>query len=196
MNSHREIVLVPFQDLTSQGVLYNGFGIEIHGADLELFRNGSYRGWLRNGHQMVIQLPTSRGSFLTQEGVDSYARQRTRIGGHANTYEVARLVVRNRMMQNRDRQVYFLLLQFPHDFTLTNAVITPNHAPFGEASPQITPVEVLARVDNTRVVNGLVVDIAFRVTIVEDEPRRAVAVGADNPHAEMLENVMNGMRTD
>ena len=191
--SHREVVLVPFQDLSDNGVLNNGFGIEIHGADMDLFRAGSYRAWLRNGNEMVVSFPASRNSFLSPEGIASYQAQRQRIGGHSDTYEVARMVVRNRIMSNRDRQLYYLLIRFPEEYTLTNAVITPARAPFGECDPQITPLESPAHLENNRVVNGLAVDIAFRVTIVEDEPRRAVAGVADNAHAQMLDDAINGM---
>ena len=140
-----------------------------------------------------MQLPTARSTFLTTEGLASYQEQRARIGGHSDTYEVARLVVRNRIMSQTERKSYFLRIMFPSEFSLTNAVITPNHSPFGEIDPQITPVEVSIAVSSSRTIKGLEVDMSFAVTIVEAEPRRAVAGTTENPHAQQLDDAVNGM---
>ena len=190
---HREIILVPFQDHPNNGVLYNGFGLEIEGADFSMYRKGHYRAWLRGEHEIVVHLPVSRSSFIDPKSISSYDTQRTRLGGHSETYEVARMVVRNRILSNKSRQTYFLLVVFPDEFTLTNAVFTPHRTPFGEIDPQITPVEVGSQVSESRVIKGIVVDIAFAVTIVEDEPRRATAIATQNPQAESLDQAMSGM---
>lgn len=190
---HREFFLVPFQDIPSHGVLHNGFGIEISGADYNNFREGRYRAWLRNHHEVVLRLPTVRSTMLTPHGHASYEAQRQRLGGHSDTYEVSRMVVRNRLLANEGRQKYHLLLVFPREYDLTNAVMTPHHSPFGEIEPQITPVEVNNVVGTGRSIVGIEVDIAFAMTIVEEEERRAVATATDKPQAQAMDDAMQGM---
>ena len=109
--SHREVLIVPFQDHPDNGILHNGFGIEIIGADFNHYRAGLYRGWLRTANKVVIQLPTGR-STLTRFN-DAYQRERARLGGHSEAYELARMVVRNRILGNRNCQTYNLELVFP-----------------------------------------------------------------------------------
>lgn len=55
---HREVLIVPFQDHVHNGVLHNGFGVEIIGADYANYRAGFYRAWLKTGNRIVVQLPT------------------------------------------------------------------------------------------------------------------------------------------
>lgn len=190
--NHREVNLVTFQDYPSNGVLYNGFGIEIHGADFNMYRQGRYRAWLRNPRSMVVELPSSRSTFMTEVGLTSYQAQRQRLGGHAATYETARLVARNRVLAQQARHTYFLLLAFPEEFELTNAVLSPNSVN-GEIAAQITPVENAAQINPTRTVVGLEVDVAWAITIVEEEPRRVTAVAANNVQANDLDQAMDGM---
>ena len=191
---HREFLLVPFQDYPSGGILYNGFGVEISGGDFGNYREGRYRAWLKSSHEIVLQLPVARSTLLTQHGINSYQAQRQRLGGHSETYEVARMVVRNRIQAQGARHVYYLLIVFPAEFELTNAVFTPNNSPYGEITPQITPVEVSNPIDEQRCIRGIEVDIAFGVTIIEEEPRRAIAGTSSNPHADALANALNGMK--
>jgi len=189
---HREFVLVPFQDHPDNGVLHNGFGIEILGADFNAYREGGYRAWLKSTREVVLQLPVARSTFTTDHSRVSYQAQRQRLGGHSETYELARTVVRNRILgQNTSRRVYFLLLVFPNDFELTNAVFSPNST-MGEIEPQITPVEVSNLINTSRTILGVELDIAWAVTIIEDEPR-TVTAAQDSCHAQDLEKVFDGM---
>ena len=142
---------------------------------------------------MVLRVPVARSTLMTEHGMFSYGQQHQRLGGHSETYEVARMVVRNRILANQKRQYYHLLLVFPQDFALTNAVFTPHHAPFGEIAPQITPVEVCNEVGGGRTVLGVELDVAFAATIIEDEPRRATPAATDNEHTQAVNNAMLGM---
>lgn len=186
-------MLVPFQDHVHQGVLNNGFGIEITGADFTSFRSGRYRAWLRNSHEVVLQLPVARSTFLTETGITSYQAQRQRLGGHSDTYEVARMVVRNRILAKPSRLVYFVLLVFPAEYELTNSVFSPNGGVAGEIAPQITPVEIQNRISATRNAGAIEIDIAFAVTIIEEEPRRAINVAGDNQYADQMDQALAGM---
>lgn len=188
---HREVLIVPFQDHTHNGVLHNGFGVEITGADFTLFRDGLYRGWLTDTNKVVLQIPVGRSSLLRH--VDNYQRERNRLGGHSDTYETARMVVVNRINAQEERQTYFLELVFPEEFELTNAVFTPANVPYGRITPQVTPVLTPVEISATRTINNIAVDIRFAVTIVEDEARVATAQAANNPDMEQINNAIQGM---
>lgn len=49
----REIMLILFQDHADDGVLHNGFGIEILGADFNLFKKGYYKAWLVDASTVI-----------------------------------------------------------------------------------------------------------------------------------------------
>ena len=193
---HREVISVPFQDHVHNGILHNGFGIEVSGADFNLFERNLYRAWLVGPHEVVVQFPTARNALLGRNAQANYDANRARLGGHSETYEVARMVIRNRIRANAEREYYKILLKFPQEYNLTNGVFTPHAAPYGEIQPQITPVLTDALIDQAsgNRLHGVEVDIAYRVTIVEEEPRRAMDVQAQNPAAEMLQNALRGMQ--
>lgn len=187
------MLVVPFQDHVDDGVLHNGFGIEVIGADYSLYKEGVvYKAWLVNSHEMVIRLPTARSSFLNRN-YRPYEKERTRLGGHSETYEMARMVVRNCILDTCERGYYNLRLVFPSDYSLTNAVFSPGHAPFGQITPQVTPVMTKNKVSSQRTLAGIELDIAFRVTASEEEPRRAVAPIRRGDTAAELEAALNGM---
>ena len=117
----------------------------------------------------------------------------TRLGGHSDTYETARMVVVNRINAQEERQTYFLELVFPEEFELTNAVFTPANVPYGRITPQVTPVLTPVEISATRTINNIAVDIRFAVTIVEDEARVATAQAANNPDMEQINNAIQGM---
>ena len=185
-------MIVPFQDHAHNGVLHNGFGIEVVGADYNHFKAGLYRSWLVDPQSIVVELPTTRSGFMTDYA--SYQKERTRIGGHSDTYELARRVVLNRILRERARKTYKIKLKFPSDYDLTNVVFTPGNSPFGEIIPQITPTIIKYPVSETMTMQGVEVDLAYRVTCIEEEPRRAVAVANDkNPYADSLTAALHGM---
>jgi len=140
-----------------------------------------------------VQLPTARSSFIT--GHANYEANRQRLGGHSETYEVSRMVVRNRIIGQLGREFYKIRVRFPEEYNLTNAVFTPGATPFGEITPQVTPVLVNQVVDHAsdRSMSGVELDIAFRITLVEEEPRRAAIAPQQNPAAALLQKAMNGM---
>jgi len=189
--SHREVLIVPFQDHTENGVLHNGFGVEVLGADFALYKEGFYKGWLRTPNIMILQVPSVSSSLLCHS--DSYTRERSRIGGHSETYEVARQVVVNRILSNAKRQTYTLQLVFPEEYELTNSVFSPNNSPLGRINSQVTPVLIPNKVNANTTLTGIVVDVCFRVTIVEEEPRVALASSDQNPEAEHLDTLLSGM---
>ena len=188
---HREVLIVPFQDHVDNGVLHNGFGIEITGADFRQYRQGRYRAWLRTTNRVVVQLPTARSGFVHE--IDNYNRQRHQLGGHSETYEVARMVVRNRILANVARQSYNLELVFPDTFELTNAVFSPGTSPLGRINPQVTPVIIPCQVAEGRVMHGIEVDLCFCVTIVEEEPCVANFAGEENDDKAALNQALAGM---
>lgn len=190
---HREFLVIPLSDHNQDGILHNGFGIEIPSASLMLFKNDAYKAWLRNPHEMVLQLPTASFPFLYD--TTSYSRERMRLKGHSESYELGRMVVRNRIMdmEHQDRLYYNLLLVFPEEFTLTNAVFTPTQSPFGRITPQVTPHVHKFKLDQTNEITNLEVSIAFRVTIVDAEPRRSLPPTTNNQSEASLAAAVNGM---
>lgn len=139
-------------------------------------------------------MPVARSTLFTDHGLRSYQAQHGRLAGRSETYEVARMVVRNRLLGTNmtvNRKVYFLLLVFPRDYELTNNVFSPG-SQMGAIEPQITPVEVSNQISGTRVVLGLELDIAFALSIVESEPRTMIA-NTDTLHAQELDDALQGM---
>ena len=110
---HREFLLVPFQEHPSSRILYNGLGVEVTGADFENYWKGCYQAWLESSNEMVLQLPTACSTFVTQPGIESYQAQRHRIGGHSDTYEVSRMVVRNQII-GHEVTSFIQTYQFSH----------------------------------------------------------------------------------
>lgn len=188
---HRKVLIVPFQDHTDNGVLHNGFGIEVLGADFAMYKEGKYKAWLRTTHSVVVQFPTAPSSFLKH--VLLYQRERNRLGGHSETYEVARRVVLNRLLANVSRQTYTVEFVFPEEYELSNIVFSPNSAPLGQIDPQVTPVLIPTAVNETTTLTGIVVDVCFAVTIVEEEPRVAIPSGDINQEAGQLDTLLQGM---
>lgn len=188
---HREVLIVPFQDHVDHGILHNGFGIEIVGADFANYRAGLYRAFLRTSNRVVVQIPTARSSLMRH--YDNYVEQRRRLGGHSETYEVARMVVRNRIMARPIRQHYNLELVFPEEYELTNAVFSPGTAPLGRIEPQVTPVLIPCQVSSQRTVVGIECDLCFAITIVEEEPRVATTAVDHNADADALDAALEGM---
>lgn len=191
---HREVLIVPFQDHVDDGVLHNGFGVKVVGADYSLYRAGAYKAWLRSSHEMVIRIPTARSTLLGSYG--PYQKERGRIGGHSETYEVARAVVRNRILASTERGYYQLHIVFPSEYDLTNAIFSPGTAPFGPIIPQVTPVLVKTKVTESKTLTGIEVDLAFRVSAVEEEPRRAIAAIRNDDTADALAKALHGMDFD
>lgn len=188
---HREVIIVPFQDHVDNGVLHNGFGVEVVGADFRLFREGVYRAWLCTSNTIIVQLPTVCSTLIHH--VANYTNERQRLGGHSETYEVARMVVRNRILANSARQHYNLEVVFPQEYELTNAVFSPGASPLGRIDAQVTPVLVPCQVSDTRTLTGIEIDLCFAVTIVEEEPCIATAPIGQNGEADQLNQMLQGM---
>lgn len=191
--------MIPFQDHTHDGVLHNGFGVEIT-ADYHQFNLDLYKAWLRSDTEVVVTLPTV--DFAFSDAYGSYEQTRDSLNAKqllkqfSSTYEVARMVVRNRINLNAERKSYNVLLKFPYGVSLTNSVFTPGNAPFGTIAPQVVPqgVPVIFGDDGAlQSTKNLSVRLAWRISCVEDEARRAVHAPTVNPSATALKNAMSGM---
>jgi hypothetical protein len=206
-HSLRELTLIPFKDHSFEGVLHDGFGIELT-ADYHQFKADKYKAWLRNENEIVVQLPTEDTSFLEQ--FKSYEDTLTKLQVKtpkmfSDTYEVARMVVRNKILDSakKDRQVYHILLKFPSSsamkvggIELTNAVFTPSRVPYGLIDPQVVPqaVKVVYGPDTGPLTsNNISIRLAWKVTVVEAEPRRAVQAPTSNPSEKTLEDAILSM---
>lgn len=75
-------------------------------------------------------------------------------------------------------------------------MFTPGNAPFGRIAPQVTPVLVRSQVSSDRTVVGIEVDLAYAVTIVEEEPRQAANRPTENDDEAALDVAMQGMSFD
>jgi hypothetical protein len=203
--SLRELTLIPFKDHIQGGVLHDGFGIEIT-ADYHQFKEDKYKAWLRNSNEIVVQLPSDDTAFLHQ--FKSYETTRDKLqklakDKYSETYEVARMVVRNKILANKDRESYYILLKFPSTtdeklggFELTNAVFTPNRVPFGLIEPQVVPqaVQVVYGPDTLPIMtHNVSIRLSWKVSIVEAEPRRAIHAPTANPSEKTLEDAIQSM---
>jgi hypothetical protein len=201
----REFTLIPFKDHIDGGVLHDGFGIEVS-ADYHLFKADKYKAWLRSPNEVVVQLPTADTAFLHQYSSYDSTRDKLQVldkTKFSETYEVARMVVRNKLLDNMDRQTYKVLLKFPSTtdvklggFDLTNAVFTPARVPYGLIDPQVVPqgVEVIYGPDSApKKTHNLSIRLAWKISIVESEPRRAIQAPSANPSEKTLESAIQSM---
>jgi hypothetical protein len=173
-----EFKVFAFTDQEKDGVLHNGFEIELEG-DLRFFVDDKYKAHLISGTEILVEMPSVNFSFLYE--TEQYMEHVTAFNMYYQRTAEARAVTRNMILNDESRQTKFILLRFPENIELSNQHYSAdNETDSGEIESKIIPIQSTFNFHG-RTYGKTFASIIWRVSIVENKKRdvRAPTVNRD-----------------
>jgi len=161
-----EFMIIKFKDIKKDGVFRNGFYIELE-CDVRDYLNEKYKARLISPNEILFEMPAIKFSFLHDR--DERVQIMKDFGIFCENIQGWIDVYRNRVNENRERNVKKVTLAFPEHIVLTNEIFYPESRN-GELEGELLPYQ--KEVDE---IEGMTISksiIVWKVTIVEEEPRR------------------------
>jgi len=161
-----EFFIIKFKDIKKDGVFRNGFYIELE-CDVRDYLNEKYKARLIGPHEILIEMPAIKFSILHDR--DERVQIMKDFGIFCENIQGWIDVYRNRVLENKDRNVKKVTLAFPEHIVLTNEIFYPESRN-GELEGELLPYQKEVYEIEDMIISKSI--IVWKVTIVEEEPRR------------------------
>lgn len=178
-------------NVQKDGILHNGYKIAIDG-DMRYVYQEQYKATLVSDNEVMLEIPSIGFSFL-HEGDSLNKRINTGPGGYgcARTQE-SHDVARNKIRNDKARMIKRVLLRFPEEEKLSNAIYSPS---LSDDEITIQVVSLTSKVDlaGTKI-SIMEARVAWKVSIFEEEKRVVKqAAPTTNSSAAMLSAQLSSM---
>jgi hypothetical protein len=164
---NREVKVVEFENVKKDGVLHNGFEIQME-VDIRDYINDKYKANLVDKNEILIEMPTVSHAWLHDS--DEYNKKVVAFKLHCPRTEEAHTVQRNMILSDESRQKKKILLRFPAGIELSNQHYSPDGIN-GEIEMEMVPFDADVTVGN-KTFAMTVASVYWKVSQVEAQPRR------------------------
>jgi hypothetical protein len=169
---NREVKVFHFDSVNIDGMLHDVYEIAVYG-DMEDVLADKYKAWFRGRNEVLVRVPSMEVFFLDSAGFDQHMKK---ANVHFDRSQESHDVARNRILKDERSQTRRLLLRFPEDEELSNAVFSPKSSD-GEIELEVVPFKREFSIGPVNKFTTSGARVSWKIAVIGTEARETKAPG-------------------
>ena len=185
-----DVVIQEFVNEPIDGCQVNGYRVEIPDVDPRDYKEDKYAAYFLEPNIVVLQVPAVRCSFL--QDAKSFKKAQKKLGVFSERDDHGRDVLINSLNANKERQLQWIVIEFPSGSDLCNRHYPNDHDPLMLRRIVVphTSTKVTVKGESFKMAKYGVI---WKITVYDETPRRIVPQDVTNQGQDELELAMEGV---